>query len=121
MVGAVAADLDAQGGDLAKAVEGVFALRHPAGVRKRVGQPDVDAGRTRHTVAGYAHRSQRLQHRLFQPVDVLFHVVASPLQVHQRVGHHLAWAVVSHLPATVGGGHGNAPCSQNMFFFASEP
>ena len=50
---------------------------------------------------------QRANEGFFHAMHILFHVIARALQVHQRIGHYLAGAVVGHMSAAVGGNHGN--------------
>ena len=115
MVGAVAADLDAQRGDLAQAAEvglrrgrAGHVLPRPLrqhGVAEWIIEPHVDARRAADAVAGDAEARQRAQHGFFQPVHVFLDEDAAPPQVDQRVRHHLVGAVVGDLPAAVGGHH----------------
>jgi hypothetical protein len=65
-------------------------------------------------VAGDAEARQRADRRLLQPVHVFLDEDAVPLQVDQRVGHHLAGAVVGHLPAAVGGHHRDVARRQHV-------
>jgi len=86
----------------------------------RVGQPHVDAGCTGHTVAGDLVRLQHLQHRALQPVDIFLDVDAQAPQVDQRVGHHLARAVVGDLTTAVGGHHRDATSVQQVLRLAGQ-
>jgi uncharacterized protein len=66
-------------------------------------------------VAGDAKVIQRANHGFFHPKNVFFNKVARAPQIDQRVGHHLAGAVKSHLPAAVGLNHWDVSCSKNVF------
>jgi len=126
VVCAVPAHLDAQRGDLAQAGEvGIgrgrtrLALLRPLrqhGMAAGVVQPDVNAWRTRHAVTRHAKPAEGANHRLLDPVHILFHVVARPLQVNQRIRHHLARPVIRHLPTPIGLHHRNTPRGQQMVF-----
>ena len=107
VVSAMPADLDAKRGDFAEAAKRVVRLRWPAqgSVRKRIVPPHVDARRAGHAMTCHAKVRQRANNGFFQPVDVLLDVVASAFQVHQRIGHDLAGAVVGDLAAAVGRHH----------------
>ncbi|MNV79112.1 hypothetical protein D3C71_1726460 [compost metagenome] len=84
-------------------------------------QPDVDARRTAHAVACHSKVRQCADHRLFHAVDVLLDEVARALQVDQRVGHHLARAVIGDLSPPVGGDHGDRPRVQHVIALACDP
>ena len=93
-------------------------LQH--GVAARVIQAHINAGRTRHTVAGDAKVLQRADHCIFQPVHIFLDEVAHALQIQQRIGHDLAGAVIRHLPTAIGCHHGNIAWVQQMIAFASQ-
>ena len=84
-------------------------------------QAHINAGGTGHAVARNAKVRQGADRGLFEAVDVLFHKVPPALKIKQRVGHHLPRAVVRHLPAPVGGHHGNAARGQHMLGLAGQP
>ena len=63
---------------------------------------------------------QRAQHGLLDPVDVLLDEVAGALEVQQRVGDHLARAVVGDLSAAVGRHHGNIAGREHMLRLAGQ-
>ena len=62
---------------------------------------DVDARRAVAALAGDPVGGEHVDHRAFDAADQVAHADAEPAQVHQRVGHQLAGAVVRHLPAAV--------------------
>lgn len=120
MVRAVAADFDAQCRDLAKPREvgGLVAVFLWALWQRGVAvwgvEANINAWCPRNAMPCHAKVQQRANEGFFHTVYVLFHVIASALQVHQRISHHLAWAVVGHLPAAVGGYHGNVARGQQV-------
>ena len=94
MEGYTAADLDANGGDLA--------LVGP------------DSGVAGLAVGGDAHLGQRGDYDLLESADIL-HRPAPVLEIHDRVDDQLSGPVVGHLAPTVGLEHGNALCRQVCF------
>ena len=71
-------------------------------------------------MAGDAKVLQSLKQRLLQAVHIFFDEDAQTLQVDERVGHHLAWAVVGHLPAPIGLQHRNALRRDHMLGLACQ-
>ncbi len=117
VVGAVAADLDAQRGDLAQPGElgvGRRARRRCRPIAAAVAAParhgprgviqsDIDPGGALHAVAGDAEMPQCADRGLFESVHVLLDKVPGALEIEQRVGHDLPRAMVGDLSTPVGG------------------
>ena len=118
----MAADLDAQRGDLAQAAKGVGrqARAGQCSVRVRVVQPHINARGAGYAVTRHAKVRQGFDHGLFNPVDIFLDVIARALQIDQRISHHLAWAVVGHLPAPVALHHGNVAGVEQMVSLAGQ-
>ena len=89
-------------------LEGIAARAGQRRVAGGVGQAHVDAGRAADAMPGDAEALQHLDHAVLEPVDVFLDEDVQPLQVDQRVGHHLPRAVVGDLPAAVGLNHRDA-------------
>ncbi len=130
MIGAVAAHLDAEGGDLAEAGEADFAPSpaggglgwgRDAGMPERIVQPHVNPRRAADPVPRHAEVRERAHHGLLDAIDVFLHVVAGPLQVDERIGHHLAQSVEGDLAAAVGGDHGHPVRVQHVLRLARQP
>src|SRR5258708_4988832 len=121
------ADLDAQGCNLAQPRKiglgrgraGYTQLRALGqhGVAARIVETHVDAGGAFHAVAGDAEMLQRADDRIFDAEHVFLDEVAQALQIQQRIGDHLARAVVGDLPAAVGCDHGNVARVQQVVTF----
>ena len=131
VVGAVAADLDAQCRDFSQPGE----VRHGAGTARRaflgalgqhgvavgVMKAHIDARCAVHAVARDAVVGQGADDGFLEAVHIFFDVVARALQVQQRVGHYLAGAVVGDLAAPVGGDDGDVAWLQQVLRAASQP
>ena len=61
---------------------------------------------------------QRVDHGLFDAADQLAHAQAQAAQVHQRIGHQLAGAVVGHLATAVDAEHRDVAGSQHVLGLA---
>src|SRR5262249_31565592 len=61
----------------------------------------INAGSATYAVPGHAEVREGADYRFLDAVDVFLDVVTGAAQVDQRIGHHLAGAVVGHLPAAI--------------------
>ena len=95
MIGAAAADLEPQRGDL------------------RV--IDIDAGHAGAPVRGDADLAERFDDDPFDQFDQLPHLQFASTEVQQQVGHQLARAVVGDLAAAVARHHGNVADVEQVF------
>ena len=106
MVAAVAADLQAQGGDLVE--------------RARIGTADIHTRRTGLAYRLLIIRGQHIDHRRLDGTDQLAHLDVAAPQIDQQVDHHLTRTVIGHLAAAVGLHDRDVGLTQQVFTFAGQ-
>ena len=88
---------------------------------KGIFQPHINPRRPSHPVPGYPKVQQRADQRLLNPVHILLDEVARPLEVDQRIAHHLPRPVEGHLPTAVGLHHRDVAGHEDVLRLARQP
>ena len=87
----------------------------------RILQANINTRCPGHAMASDAKVQQAANDGLFHPVYIFFDKVACAMQVHQWVGHHLAWPMEGDLAPPVGGNDRDVTGRQQVTGLSCKP